>query len=76
MSYSQLMSQMTLDPVVGTSGTQYGASSHDTPGLSTRVFETQAPSTQDTSALAMKSDQETHIARLSLVLGFGMPKSR
>jgi hypothetical protein len=45
MSYSQLMSQMTLDPGVGTSGTQYEApcaSLYDTPGPSTRVPETQA----------------------------------
>jgi hypothetical protein len=44
--YSQLMSQMTLDPGVGTSGTQYEAprmSSYDTPDSSTRVPETQAP---------------------------------
>jgi hypothetical protein len=45
-SYSQLISQMTLDPGVVTSGTQYEApraSSYDTPGLSTRAPETQAP---------------------------------
>jgi hypothetical protein len=47
MSYSQLMSQMSLAPGVVTSGTQYDAphtSSYDTPGPSTRVPETQAPS--------------------------------
>jgi hypothetical protein len=46
MSYSQLMSQMSLDPGAGTSGTQYDAlhaSSYNTPGPSTRVPETQAP---------------------------------
>jgi hypothetical protein len=46
MSYSQLMSQMSLDPGAGTSGVQYDApraSSYDTPGPSTRVPETQAP---------------------------------
>jgi hypothetical protein len=46
MSYSQLMSQMSLDPGVGTSGTQYDAlraSSYDTHGPFTRVPETQAP---------------------------------
>jgi hypothetical protein len=46
MSYSQFMSQMSLDLGVGTSGTQYDASrasSYDTPGPSTRVPETQAP---------------------------------
>jgi hypothetical protein len=40
ISYSQLMSQMSLDPGVGTSGTQYDAlraSSYDTPSPSTRV---------------------------------------
>jgi hypothetical protein len=45
MSYSQLMSLMSLDPGAGTSGTQYDApraSSYDTPGPSTRVPETQA----------------------------------
>jgi hypothetical protein len=45
MSYSQLMSQMSLDPGAGTSDTQYDApraSSYDTPGPSTRVPETQA----------------------------------
>jgi hypothetical protein len=47
MSYSQLMSQVSLDPGAGTSGTLYDgprASSYDTPGPSTRVPETQAPS--------------------------------
>jgi hypothetical protein len=47
MSYSQLMSQMSLDPGVETSSTQYDApraSSYHTPGPSTRVPETQAPS--------------------------------
>jgi hypothetical protein len=47
MSYSQLMSQMSLDPGAGTSDTQYDsprASSYDTPGPPTRVPETQAPS--------------------------------
>jgi hypothetical protein len=47
ISYSQLMSQMSLDPGAGTSGTRYDAlraSSYDTPGPSTRVPETQAPS--------------------------------
>jgi hypothetical protein len=47
MLYSQLMSQMSLDPGAGTSGTQYDtphASSYDTPGPSTRVPETHAPS--------------------------------
>jgi hypothetical protein len=46
MLYSQLMSQMSLDPGAGTSGTQYDApraSSYDTSGSSTRVLETQAP---------------------------------
>jgi hypothetical protein len=46
MSYSQLMSQMSLNPGVRTSGTQYDAplaSSYDTLGPSTRVTETQAP---------------------------------
>jgi hypothetical protein len=46
MSYSQLMSQMSLDPGVGTFSTQYDAphaSSYDTPCPSTRVPETQAP---------------------------------
>jgi hypothetical protein len=46
MSYSQLISQMSLDPGAGTSGTQYDApraSLYDTPGLSTRVPETQTP---------------------------------
>jgi hypothetical protein len=46
ISYSQLMSQMTLDPGAGTSGTQYEAhraSSYDTPGSSTRVPKTQVP---------------------------------
>jgi hypothetical protein len=46
MLYSQLMSQMSLDPGAGTSGTQYDApraSSYDTSGPSTRVLETQAP---------------------------------
>jgi hypothetical protein len=40
MSYSQLMSQMSLDPGVGTSGTQYDSSrvsSYDTPSPFTRV---------------------------------------
>jgi hypothetical protein len=47
MSYSQLMSQMSLGLGVGTYGTQYDtphASSYDTPGPSTRVLEMQAPS--------------------------------
>jgi hypothetical protein len=47
MLYSRLISQMSLDSGVGTSGTQYDAlraSSYDTPGPSTRVPETQAPS--------------------------------
>jgi hypothetical protein len=38
MSYSQLMSQMSLDPGIGTSGTQYDVprtSSYDTSGPST-----------------------------------------
>jgi hypothetical protein len=38
ISYSQLMSQMTLDPDAGTFGTQYEAPralSYDTPGSST-----------------------------------------
>jgi hypothetical protein len=46
MLYSQLMSQMTLDPGARTSSTQYDApraSSYDTPGSSTRVPKTQAP---------------------------------
>jgi hypothetical protein len=46
ISYSQLMSQMSLDSCAGTSGTQYDAppaSSYDTPGPSTRVTEKQAP---------------------------------
>jgi hypothetical protein len=46
MLYSQLKSQMTLDPSAGTSDTQYEApraSSYDTPSPSTRVPETQAP---------------------------------
>jgi hypothetical protein len=46
MSYSQLMSQMSLDPGVETSGTQYNAPpalSYDTPGPSTRVTEPHAP---------------------------------
>jgi hypothetical protein len=46
MLYSQLISQMTLNLSVGTSGTQYEApraSSYDTSGPSTRVPETQAP---------------------------------
>jgi hypothetical protein len=46
MLYSQLMSQMSLDPGAGTSGTQYDAPStllYDTPDLSTRVTETQTP---------------------------------
>jgi hypothetical protein len=63
MSYSQLMSQMSLDPGVGTSGTQYDApraSSYDTSGPSTRV-----PETQDTSVLAVKFGRETHIVCLS-----------
>jgi hypothetical protein len=50
---------MTLDPGVGTSGTIYKAphaSSYDTPD----------PSTQDTNALAVKSEQKTHTSRLSL----------
>jgi hypothetical protein len=45
MSYSQLMSQMSLDPGAGTSSTQYDASrasSYDTPGPSIRVPKTQA----------------------------------
>jgi hypothetical protein len=45
MSYSQLMSQMSLDPGAGTFGTQYDAlraSSYDTPSMSTRMPETQA----------------------------------
>jgi hypothetical protein len=46
ISYTQLMSQMTLNPGAGTSGTQYEAtraSSYDTSGLSTRVPEMQLP---------------------------------
>jgi hypothetical protein len=46
ISYSQLMSQISLDPGAGTSGTQYDtprASSYDIPGPSTQVPETQAP---------------------------------
>jgi hypothetical protein len=54
ISYSQLMSQMSLDPSVRTFGTQYDTpralsydiphvSSYDTPGPSTRVPDTQAP---------------------------------
>jgi hypothetical protein len=54
MSYSQLMSQITLDPGVGTSDTQY-----ECPRRKLRL-------TQDTSVLAVKSDQETHTACLSL----------
>jgi hypothetical protein len=45
MSYSQLMSQIILDPGVGTFGTQHEAphaSSYGTHGPSTRVLETQA----------------------------------
>jgi hypothetical protein len=41
------MNQMSLDPGVGISGTQYDApheSLYDTPGPSTREPETQAPS--------------------------------
>jgi hypothetical protein len=63
MSYSQLMSQMSLDPGAGTSGTQYDASrasSYDTPGPSTRVSQT-----QDTIALAVKFDRKTHTVCLS-----------
>jgi hypothetical protein len=63
------MSQMILDTSAGTYGTQYEvprASSFDTSGPSTRVLETQTPAKQDTSALAVKSDQETHTTRLSL----------
>jgi hypothetical protein len=44
--YSQLMSHMTLDPGVRTSGTQYEAHhalSFDNPDPSTRVPETQTP---------------------------------
>jgi hypothetical protein len=47
MSYSQLMSQMTLDLSVGTSDTQYEApraSPYDIPDPFTQVPETQAPS--------------------------------
>jgi hypothetical protein len=46
MSYSQLMSQMTLDPSVGASSTQYEAphtSPYDIPNSFTQVPETQAP---------------------------------
>jgi hypothetical protein len=46
ISYSQLMSQMSLDLGARTFGTQYDAphaSLYDTPGLSTRVPETQPP---------------------------------
>jgi hypothetical protein len=46
MSYTQLMSQMSLGPGAGTSGTQYDdphTSSYDTHGPSTRVPEAQAP---------------------------------
>jgi hypothetical protein len=46
MSYSHLMSQMSLESGAGTSGTQYDApraSSYDTPGPSTQVLEMQAP---------------------------------
>jgi hypothetical protein len=52
MSYSQLMNQMTLDPGVRTS---------DTRGMSTLSARDAS-----TSALAVKSDQETHTSRLSL----------
>jgi hypothetical protein len=44
MLYSQLMSQMSIDPSVGTSGTKYEplhASSYRTPRLSIQVPETQ-----------------------------------
>jgi hypothetical protein len=47
MSYSQLMSQMSLDLGAGIFGTQYDASrasSYNILGPSTRVPETQAPS--------------------------------
>jgi hypothetical protein len=43
MSYSQFMNQMSIDPSVGTSGTQYEsypASLYHTLGPSTRVSET------------------------------------
>jgi hypothetical protein len=45
MSYSQLISQMILDPGVGTFGTQHEAphaSSYNTHGPSNQVLETQA----------------------------------
>jgi hypothetical protein len=64
ISYSQLMSQMTLDPSADTFGTQYEdprASSYDTPDPFTQVLETQG-----TSTLTVKSDQKTHTTRLSL----------
>jgi hypothetical protein len=60
---------MPLDLGAGASGTQYKtphASSYDTPGTSTQVPETQAPTDARQNALAVKSDQETHTIRFSL----------
>jgi hypothetical protein len=68
-SYSQLMSQMSLDPGAGTSDTQYDAlcAHHHTtllvrlPKFSRRRHRR----TQDTSTLTVKFGRETHIVRLS-----------
>jgi hypothetical protein len=60
---------MTLDPGANYFDIQYEAhraSSYDTPGPSTKYPRRKHRLTQDTSALAVKSDQETQRTRLSL----------
>jgi hypothetical protein len=60
---------MTPGPSVGTSGTQYEtlrASSYDTLASPAECSRCKHLPTQGTSALAVKSDQETHTTRLSL----------
>jgi hypothetical protein len=69
ISYSQLMSQITLDPSVSTSGTQYEtprASSYDTLVRLPECSRRKHLPTQGTSVLTVKSDQETHTVCLSL----------
>jgi hypothetical protein len=67
MSYSQLMSQMSIDPSVSTSGTQYDpprVSSYHTLGPSTQVPETQPDEVERHKRPRRQPDQKTHTTRL------------
>jgi hypothetical protein len=67
MSYSQLMSQMSLDPGTGTSGTQYDAphASSYTSSCPPECPRRRHRRRQDTNALTVKFGRETYTVCLS-----------